>query len=212
MSAPISMDAVHTVESIETVRVISDPLRIDLLDEIGLANDRGELRTVKQLAAALKTSPQKLYYHVNLLENHGLIRVAETQIVSGILEKHYALTSRRIRIARHLFEAGYLGSKKTQAALGLFDSAVEAAREDFVELVRTAGTPQGSPALFAGRHGHLTHERVRMTRQQAEAFHARLAALTEEFGAAGAPEGGGDTAVYSLLTVLLPSAPRESGE
>src|SRR5436305_5533764 len=77
-----------TVTSLETLRVISDALRSRILDLL-----RAEAQTVKQLAATLNLPPKKLYYHINLMEQHGLIRVVGTRIVSGIIEKTYRATA-----------------------------------------------------------------------------------------------------------------------
>ena len=60
------------------------------------------VETVKQIAADLKTPIKKLYYHVNLLEEHGLIRITSTRVVSGIIEKQYRVTAYRLSVERAL--------------------------------------------------------------------------------------------------------------
>ena len=40
--------------------------------------------------SSLGTSQTKLYHHLNLMEEHGFLRVAETRLVSGIQERRYA--------------------------------------------------------------------------------------------------------------------------
>jgi DNA-binding transcriptional ArsR family regulator len=86
------------ITDLETLKVISDPLRVQILEHVGLASDSGELITVKQLSEDLDIPQTKLYYHVKLLEAHDLIRVVETRVVSGIIEKHYQIRARRIRV------------------------------------------------------------------------------------------------------------------
>ena len=86
------------ISDLETLKVISDPLRVQVLERIGMACDSGNLITVKQLSEDLDIPQTKLYYHVNLLEKHDLIQVAETKVVSGIIEKHYQIRARRIRV------------------------------------------------------------------------------------------------------------------
>jgi len=85
------------ITDLETLKVISDPLRIRILECIGLFSDAGKLITVKQLSDNLGIVQTKLYYHIKLLEKHELIRVAETRVISGIIEKHYQIRARRIR-------------------------------------------------------------------------------------------------------------------
>src|SRR5688500_17702946 len=87
------------ISNLETLKVISEPLRIQLLELVA-----EEPRTVKQLAGELGIAATKLYYHVNLLELHGLIRVTSTRIVSGIIEKQYQVTACRFRVERSLLD------------------------------------------------------------------------------------------------------------
>lgn len=85
------------ITDLETLKVISDPLRVQILEHIGLASESGGLTTVKQLSEFLDIPQTKLYYHIKLLEKHNLIQVAETRVISGIIEKHYQIRARRIR-------------------------------------------------------------------------------------------------------------------
>src|SRR5215218_10360712 len=93
----IGRDDVLVVSDLEMLRLISDAVRIQLLELM-----RGNQRTVKELAAELGVPPTRLYYHMNLLEEHGLIRVASTRLVSGIVEKRYAVTAARLSVDRAL--------------------------------------------------------------------------------------------------------------
>lgn len=86
------------ITDLETLKVISAPLRVQILERISLASDAGQLTTVKQLSEHLDIPPTKLYYHINLLEKHGLIQIAETKVVSGIIEKYYQIAAKHIRV------------------------------------------------------------------------------------------------------------------
>ncbi len=212
MSVGIKRNPLFVVDNFETLKAISDPLRIRLMDEINLANDRGELRTVKQLAKVLETTPQKLYYHIHMLEEHGLIRVAGTQVVSGIIEKHYAMQAMRIQVTENLFNTGERSAEKSASAVALFDSAAQSTRSDFITLMESSKGEREHLASFDGRWAHFTQERVRLTPSQARAFQARLMALTEAFSAAKDRELEGEGAVYNLLTVFIPSLDVDSGK
>lgn len=76
------------IDDLETLKVVADPRRKQLIDLL-----RQDAATVKELAATLHVSPKSLYYHVNLLQKHGLIRVVDTRLVSGITEKRYRTTA-----------------------------------------------------------------------------------------------------------------------
>src|SRR5918996_3635847 len=88
---------VLVVSDLDVLRLISDPVRIQLLELM-----RSAPRTVKELASELGVPATRLYYHMNLLEDHGLIRVASTRIVSGIVEKRYEVTAARLSVDRSL--------------------------------------------------------------------------------------------------------------
>ena len=75
----MSIEEEYLVTDLETIKIISDPLRVQILEHIGLTSEVGKLITVKEIAEALDIPPTKLYYHINLLEKHDLIRVAETR-------------------------------------------------------------------------------------------------------------------------------------
>ena len=63
------------ITDLETLRVLTHSLRAQLLDQFG----EGAM-TVKQVAGRMGLVPNKLYYHVNMLEEHGLIRVVQVVI------------------------------------------------------------------------------------------------------------------------------------
>lgn len=198
----------YTVASLETLRVLSDPLRLELVEEITRANARGETRTVKQLAEAAGTRLHKLYYHIRLLEEHGLIRVAETQMVSGIVEKHYAVAAWQIEIEEGLLDRSPPDRKQEPpAAISLFDTIVRRTRAQLAALLAAVGTGSEHPARLSGRRGHMTHDEVHLTPAQAEAFHARLLALTEEFSARKGRDPVEGRSTYTLLTVMIPNLP-----
>ena len=67
------------ISDLETIRIMSDPLRLRVIQ--AMSADVDESWTVKRLAAALGLPATKLYYHINLLEKHGLVRVTGTGMV-----------------------------------------------------------------------------------------------------------------------------------
>jgi DNA-binding transcriptional ArsR family regulator len=70
-----------TISDLETLKVMTDPLRLKIIDLL-----LEQPRNVKFLASALNISSTKLYYHINMLEEKGILKVVSTRIVSGIIE------------------------------------------------------------------------------------------------------------------------------
>jgi DNA-binding transcriptional ArsR family regulator len=82
--ADLVQDEELTIEDAATLKVLADPLRIHLLGELSLTP-----RTVKELASIVGVPQTRLYYHMKLLERHGVIRVVGRRMVSGIEERTY---------------------------------------------------------------------------------------------------------------------------
>src|ERR1044072_9352831 len=96
--APDTMLDVKVIDDLATLRLLSDPLRLQLIEALGAAPT-----TVKELARAMDMKPNRLYYHVNLLEDHGLVRVTQTRIVSRIVERTHALAAARFVASEALY-------------------------------------------------------------------------------------------------------------
>jgi DNA-binding transcriptional ArsR family regulator len=81
--------AMRTVDTVDALKAMADPTRLAILT--ALMRSRHDLRvmSVKELAAELGEPQTKLYRHVRQLEAAGLIKVASTRMVSGILEQRY---------------------------------------------------------------------------------------------------------------------------
>ncbi len=96
------------INDVETLKVIADATRMQILQTLG------EPKTVKEIAAILDMPATKLYYHVNLMEKHGMIVVVATNIVSGIIEKTYQAAAKSYKITDELMPAAQLSSSEIE--------------------------------------------------------------------------------------------------
>jgi 3,4-dihydroxy-2-butanone 4-phosphate synthase len=149
------------------------------------------------------TPASKLYDHINMLEKHGLITIADTQIVSGIIEKHYQVTAHSITIDRELFDAGVSRDDKAAAIMSLLDSTLDTTRADMLKFVRALVADDETVKKFSGQRGQITRESARITLAQAEEFNNRLLALMEEFHNMSAPEGE-EAHIFGYTVVFYP--------
>lgn len=76
-------------QDLQALRALTQPLRLQVLRTVG---DRS--LSVRELAEELDLARNKLHYHVNILERHGLLEVAAGQ--RGVGERRYRRTARRI--------------------------------------------------------------------------------------------------------------------
>ena len=176
------------IESMETLKAVSDPLRIDILKQVGIANRKGERVTVKQLGKLLDLPPTKLYYHVNMLEEHELLIVGETKIVSGIIEKHYQVCAMNISISKDLMALNETEDREGQLAQVI--QSIEDLLENTIQNMETSMHTIFAEAKQEKDEGIQAREQIQMdvrnneiilTREQAKAYMAKLNEVHEEY-------------------------------
>lgn len=100
------MKEIHYITDIESLKVISDSLRINILLSLKDGPMSGQ-----DIAKAIDISRSKIHYHLNELENHGFIEVAKTEVKNGIIQKFYLPVAKAfipdISIFNNNFFAGY---------------------------------------------------------------------------------------------------------
>jgi DNA-binding transcriptional ArsR family regulator len=192
------------ITNLETLKVISEPLRLQLLELLA-----DEPRTVKWLAGELNMAATKLYYHVNLLELHGLIRVIGTRIVSGIIEKQYQVTACRFRVERSLLNLA--PSDGDEPLDTLVSSLFEQIRSE-IKTSAQRGLIDFSPDAQRERGLLISHTLGALPPERAVEFYARLEALVKEFDAIAADPANDDPHIFGLTVVMYPVNPPQFKE
>lgn len=182
------------VTKMATLRVVSDRLRAQIVDLL-----RAGPHTVKQLAAALNLPPKKLYYHVNMLEQHGLIRVVQTRLTSGIVEKTYRATAYLFLFDKSVFAAT---NRPDDAALTPMLAMMFEATQHQLEQSMQDGLIDEATTAPPQRRLLTAWDLKHLSPAQAEAFYARLQALLDEFGALEADDS--ERQAYRLFVTLFP--------
>ena len=161
--------AVFVIRDPATLKVLSDPLRIEIMRAFR------EPTTVKQVSAEVDMPSTKLYYHVNQLEKHGLIRVVATNVVSGIIEKTYQVAAYSIQVDETLFTGdAEVDSEQVESLLSIvFDSSK---REALRSLQAGLLTPDEQDSI-----GILSRGLLALTKAQALDLQTRLTELVKEF-------------------------------
>jgi DNA-binding transcriptional ArsR family regulator len=201
--ADFQPEPVLMIGDVETLRAISDPTRLRMLETMVQRQDPAW--TVKELAAALGVPQTRLYHHVELLTGHALIRPVERRVVSGIIETRYRVAALTFQLDRRLLagegEAGLAVLHDTLVAV--FDSArseLEAAlRMGLIDLSEDA--PDDRRVLLSRGLARLSPSRAAEVRR-------RLRELTEEYADDADPDGlpfGIVLAVYPMPPTTEPS-------
>ena len=76
------------VEDIEVFEVLNNPLRLRILRLMM------QPITVREIAEGLDVPATRLYYHVNLLEEAGIVSVVDTRKAGAMLQKVYLAKAR----------------------------------------------------------------------------------------------------------------------
>jgi DNA-binding transcriptional ArsR family regulator len=92
--------AVRTVDDVDVLKAMADPTRLAILAALMKTRSERRVMSVKELAAELGEPQTKLYRHVRQLEAAGLIEVASTRMVSGILEQRYRACQQDLKLGR----------------------------------------------------------------------------------------------------------------
>jgi DNA-binding transcriptional ArsR family regulator len=209
--ADFEPEDVRYIRDVETLRAISDPTRMRILEV--MVQRQSPAWSVKELAAALEMPQTRLYHHVELLLAQDLIRAVERRVVSGIIETRYNVAARSFQLDRALFagdsEEGFQVLRETLAAV--FDTA----RAE-VELAIRLGVINPGAETPAERGLMLTRGLARLTPARARELRERLQALSEEFGDDRAAPGAGDgtpadddAQAYGIVLAVYPMPPTQ---
>jgi len=164
--------AERSISDVETLKAISDPLRLRILELMTAGHD--EAFTVKRLASVLEVSQTKLYHHVNLLAERGLIRPVATRVVSGIIETSYRIAQMSVKLDRGLLAGDH------PALHDMLTTVFDGAREDIERGIRAGAIDLGEKTDPL-RRVILAKGLTRLSPERATEFQERLKALLESY-------------------------------
>jgi DNA-binding transcriptional ArsR family regulator len=190
------------ITDLETLKVMADPLRLQLLNLL-----REEPRTVKQLSRLLHLPQTKLYYHMDLLEKHKLVRIVATRLVSGILEKHYQATAYKFSVDYALLMPPP-SAPSSHEGMDVFLSAVLDYTRSDIQRSLEEGLIELRKDVPPERRLVLGRRWMRLTPEQASAFQKRINELGMEFEAAQPAPNDPHAQLYEFLLGFYPTRQR----
>lgn len=192
------------VDNLDTLKVLADPLRIRMLDLMR------EPCTVKQVANELDIPPTKLYYHITQLEKHGLIVLVDTQIVSGIIEKHYQAAAHKIHVKRQLLSPSPDSTEMSGLEItvsSLWQDAIANLRESSAKGVIDTSEDSGDGDELNPSTLNLRSTNLVLHSDQAKEFLDRYTALVDEFREISESQfSQEDAQLFKLFSVMFPSS------
>lgn len=191
----IRPDDVFWLESAEHFDVLSDSARLEMIELLI------KPRSVRELAEAMGVPRTRLYHHVNLLEETGMIRVVDTRPAGAQTEKIYQVSAYSYQPSRDYLDTAE-PREKAQAVLTSIFGATEA---DFVRSVA-----EGAARLEDRNEQRTMHIRrglLLLNRTSLHEFIAELEAVYEKYDID--PENlddlPDDVEVVATLSLVYPS-------
>lgn len=148
-----------SVPTLEALRVVSDSMRHRILTML-----IREALTPSQIAAELKMARTRVYYHLDLLKEHGFIRVVDERPVAAMTERTYRACAKRFKVERRMLAATSSGSEVNEAQALLLEHAADDLR-----------AAPSRPDVVVSRSF------VRLSKSRAEELRAAIASLVETY-------------------------------
>ena len=162
------------IKDLETLRAVSDPLRIQIVELLTNQN-----LTVKQVAEKLGLASSKLYYHFGALEKLGMIEVAETRMVSNMVEKVYQSNADQLDVDPSLLRFSKEGDNESFGIL--ISSTIDATREDIIRSLQARQFQLDQGAAEQSRRFIINRVVSRISEERVAEFQKRLVQLIQEF-------------------------------
>jgi DNA-binding transcriptional ArsR family regulator len=172
------------------IEALANPLRARII------RHAGRPVTVAELAERLDVPATRLYYHVNLLVEEGLLVQVDQRKSGARIERIYLRTAGDFQLDPGLAEA--VGDRREAARLAA-SLVLEPARTEIEE---------GLERMLAGEQlgGELSRSVIHLTPADAARFGQQLGRLTRDVIAASNPDDPG-ASPFALTTAFLPIEP-----
>ncbi len=184
------------ITDLETLRLLADPLRLSILG--AFPPMARHPMSVKEIAEQIDEGQTKLYRHVKKLEEAGLLRVVETRVVSGIIEKRYLPAQKRMTIEGSMLAQGSEPDDFTDTVVAMMDSA----RDQLRAGIRSGRVPLTAPEAGPDLSPQVGSVRVNMTLERYLNLQARVTDLLTTIGPS---DEGPDTFPVRLQALLYAS-------
>lgn len=176
------------IDDVETLRAIAEPTRAALIELLA------EPRTVTQLADALDVPRTRLYHHVEVLQEKGIVHQVDERRAGALTERVYALTAKLIRPSARLLRSGDADERMSALLTLLFDTT----KADLGRSFATGEVRLDDSELGLGRSV------AQLTPEQAAELVRELQALVARFD--GAHESSPNRRPFAFVWALYPSS------
>ena len=198
-----SQPPIPDAAQVEILKALAAPTRLRIMYALEVGDTKPRVMSVKELAEELGEPQTRLYRHIKVLESAGLIEVAATRMVSGILEQRYRATGRDLLLSSGLARVA------PEAAEAATNTMVHMFTQQFFAAYREGRVPEGEdiPEGEAYRRPKLMISAGRISPTRATSIRSRLEKIIDEIGLSEDPDG---VPVNILIGFYSPSEPDKS--
>jgi len=184
----------YWIDDAETFEVLADPTRLAILELTMVP------RSVTEIAEAMGVPRTRLYHHVKLLEEAGMIAVAETRQAGAMTEKIYQAAAQGYRPSEAFLET----AAPREQANAVISSILGATRADFVRAVEEGVAPLGDRKEH--RKVSLSRRLMRLSPERLNGLVTELEELLDRYDAE--KDEGDDAIAVGVTTLVHPSSRR----
>jgi len=178
------LPAVAEVSSLEALRAVSDSQRHRILSLL-----IRQALTPSQIATKLKIARTRVYYHLDLLREHGFIRVVGERPVAAMIERTYRACAQRFHVDRRMLAAGGPVSAVNDVQAQLLERAADDLR----------ASPEGGDGGGSACEVLVSRSFLRLSPRRARDLRAALQSLVEEYAESDA-QGGAYELAFALFS------------
>ncbi len=189
---------VMILEDLETLKVLADPFRNQILEVLA----PGPL-TVNQIAEKLGLTPSKLYYHINMMEKHNLIKIIDTTVKANIIEKHYWIMAYEFKLAEAL--CNFSTPEGQNSVTTTMVAPIETTLGDIKRSLKARAYALDHGAKQHPREVVIYRELRNIPDELATKFIARLNEVMDEFNAYENQERSESVQTHALTIAFYPS-------
>jgi len=125
------------IEDLATLEVLIDPLRMRIVDMLIKS-----ALSVKEMADGLELPVTRLYYHVNMLADAGIVEVVETNKIGAAVQRRFRAVARQYAPAESLNQVIAANRRTIEFVTAL---VLEGARVDAEALLTQVGIDPDHP-------------------------------------------------------------------
>ena len=157
------------IQDVRVLEVLNNPVRLRIMHQLM------EPTTARELAQSLDVPVTRLYYHLNLLQEVGVIEVVETRKSGAMLQRVYRTVASDFAPVRGLLEKSEDKDRVVRAAIGM---VLDGARLDATAAL--LGSLGGNGGESVEPDGALGRSVVPMSRKSARRIVELIDAVVDE--------------------------------